>query len=130
MVKLDPRGIESRSKRRLRRRACANHIWHIDGHDNLKTFGFSIHGCIDGFSRRLIWLEVGPTNKNPQVIGKYYLDAILQIGGVPQKMRSDDGTENSIVEALQILNFCDHNIMMNILVLPVFLLARLHRINE
>jgi hypothetical protein len=96
----------------------------------LKTFGFSIHGCIDGFSRRLIWLEVGPTNKNPQVIGKYYLDAILQIGGVPQKMRSDDGTENSIVEALQILNFCDHNIMMNILVLPVFLLARLHRINE
>jgi hypothetical protein len=113
LVKLDPRGVESRRKRRLRRRAYSsrgpNHIWHIDGHDKLKPFGFSIHGCIDGFSRRLIWLEVGPTNKNPEVIGKYYLDATLQIGGVPQKMRSDDGTENSIVEALQIFLRSQHD---------------------
>ena len=113
LVKLDPRGVENRSKRRLRRRAYSprgpNHIWHIDGHDKLKPFGFSIHGCIDGFSRRLIWLEVGPTNQNPEVIGKYYLGAILQIGGVPQKMRSDDGTENSIVEALQIFLRSQHN---------------------
>jgi hypothetical protein len=75
----------------------------------LKPFGFSIHGCIDGFSRSLIWLEVGPTNKNPEVIGKYYLDAILQIGGVPEKMRSDDGTENSIVEVLQIFLRSQHD---------------------
>jgi hypothetical protein len=43
LVKLDPRGVESRSKRR---RACSsrgpNHIWHIDAHDKLKPFGFSI----------------------------------------------------------------------------------------
>lgn len=52
---------------------------------------------------------MGPTNKNPQVIGKYYLDAILQIGGVPQRMRSDDGTENSIVEALQIFLRSQHD---------------------
>ncbi|XP_028390702.1 uncharacterized protein LOC114515612 [Dendronephthya gigantea] len=113
LVKLDPQGVQSRAKKRLRRRAYSsrgpNHIWHIDGHDKLKPFGFNIHGCIDGFSRRLIWLEVGPTNKNPQVIGKYYLDAVLQIGGVPQRMRSDDGTENSIVEALQIFLRSQHH---------------------
>ena len=106
LKKLDPQGVDSRTKRRLRRRAYSscgpNHVWHIDGHDKLKPFGFNIHGCIDGFSRRLIWLEVGPTNKNPEIIAKYYLDAVLQVGGVPQKMRSDDGTENSSVEALQI----------------------------
>ena len=63
---LDPDGVESRKKKRLRRRAYStkgpNYIWHIDGHDKLKLFGFSIHGCIDGFSRRLIWLEVNATN--------------------------------------------------------------------
>ena len=66
------------------------------------------YGYIDGFSRRLIWLEVGPPNKNSEVIGKYYFDAILQIGGVSQKMRSVNGTENSIVEALQIFLRSQH----------------------
>jgi len=101
---LDPEGVESRKKKRLRRRLYhakgPNFIWHIDGHDKLKPYGFSIHGCIDGFSRRLIWLEIGPTNKNPEVIAKYYLDAVKQVGGVPNKMRSDDGTENSVIEAI------------------------------
>ena len=99
--------MKSRTKKRLRRRAYSskgpNFIWHIDDHDKLKPFGFSIHGCIlDGFSRRLIWLEVRATNKNPELIGRYYLDVVRQIGGVPKKMRSDDGTENSIFEALQV----------------------------
>ena len=113
LLKLDPEGVDSRRHRRLRRRAYSslgpNHIWHIDGHNKLKPFGFSVHGCIDGFSRRLIWLELGPTNKNPEVIAKYYLDAVLQTGGVPQKIRSDDGTENSSVEALQIFLRSQHN---------------------
>ena len=79
---LDPDGVESRRKKRLCRRVYhskgPNFIWHIDGHDKLKPYGFSVHGCIDGFSRRLIWLEVGPTNKNPEVIAKYYLEAVKQ----------------------------------------------------
>ena len=24
------------------------YLWHIDGYDKLKPYGFSIHGCIDG----------------------------------------------------------------------------------
>lgn len=75
-------------------------MWHIDGHDKLKPFGFSIHGCIDGFSRRLLWLEVASTNINAEVIAKYYLDAVKQVGGLPRKIRSDDRTENSLVAAL------------------------------
>jgi hypothetical protein len=96
--------VQSRKKKRLRRRAYhtkgPNYVWHIDGYDKLKPFGFCVHGCIDGFSRRIIWLEVGPTNKNPEVIAKYYLDAAKQVGGLPRKIRSDDGTENSIIDAL------------------------------
>jgi len=59
-----------------------------------------MHGAINGFSRRLIWLEVGPTNNNPEVITKFYLDAGKQVGGLLRKVRSDDGTENRMVVAV------------------------------
>ena len=75
----------------------------------MKPFGFSAHGCIDGFSRRLLWLEVGPTNENSEVIAKYYLDAVKQLGGVPRKIRSDDGTENSTIEAPHTFLGSSHN---------------------
>ena len=69
ILQLDPEGVQLRGKRRLRRRKYyapgPNYVWHIDGHDKLKPYGFSIHGCIDGFSRKIIWLEVGVTNKMP-----------------------------------------------------------------
>ena len=59
---LDPEGVEHRSQHRLRRRIyrCKgpNYLWHIDGDDKLKPFGLCIHGAIDGFSRRILWLEV------------------------------------------------------------------------
>ena len=59
-LQYDPDGMSRRKWRKLRRRkyfsAGPNYSWHIDGHDKLKPFGFSLHRCIDGFSRRLIWL--------------------------------------------------------------------------
>ena len=27
-----------------------NFVWYIDGHDKLKLYGFSSHGCIEEFS--------------------------------------------------------------------------------
>ena len=77
---IDPRGVENRLRRRLQRRRYRapgpNHIWHIDGNDKLKTYGFSIHGCVDGFSKKVMWLTVATTNKLPSVIVTYYLDCI------------------------------------------------------
>ena len=103
---LDPEGVELRKKRRLHRRKYRspgpNYAWHIDGHDKLKPFGFSIHGCIDGFSRKLIWLAVGSTNKMPEVIAKYYIDAVSELGGVPKKVKADNGTEHSLIEPIHI----------------------------
>ena len=55
---LFPNEVAVRRKRRLQRRkyesAGPNAVWHMDGHDKLKPFGISIHGCIDGFSRNII----------------------------------------------------------------------------
>ena len=50
---LDPQGVACRSKRKRRRRKYSakgpNWIWHLDGYDKLKLYGFSIHGAIDVF---------------------------------------------------------------------------------
>ena len=74
LKELDPEGCEVRRAKCLRRRKYRNpgpnHVWHMDGYDKLKPYGFPVHGCIDGFSRRILWLEVGRTNNNPAVIAK------------------------------------------------------------
>lgn len=102
---IDPEGVERRKRRRLKRRRYItpgpNFIWHVDGWDKLAPFGIFIHGAIDGFSRRILWLEVNSTNKNPSVIASHYLNTVQQLGGVPRRMRCDRGTENTIIGTLQ-----------------------------
>ena len=96
----DPEGVQLRKRRRLRRRKyinMPNFVWHIDGHDKLKPYGFSIHGSIDSFSRGVLWLEVSTSNKIPEVIAKYYLDAVRR-NGLPVNVKADDGTEHSLVQ--------------------------------
>ena len=59
---IDSVGTESRRRHRLRRGAYSNpdpnYAWNIDGHDKLKPFGFAIHGAIDSYCRKVIWLKV------------------------------------------------------------------------
>ena len=60
-------------------------------------YGFAIHGCVDGyinpiivhidhvfsiyrFSRKVLWMEVSPTNKNASIVGGYYLSAVERYG--------------------------------------------------
>lgn len=98
---LDPKGVASRRKRRLQRRMCVNpgpnFVWHIDGYDKLKPYGFAIHGAIDGYSRRILWLEIGNSNNNPSVVATYFLETVLQLNTYPCIVRADRGTENVYV---------------------------------
>lgn len=59
---VDFRGVELRKRRCFYRRIYVllgvNFCWYIDGYDKFKLFGFFIYGCVDGFSRRILWLEV------------------------------------------------------------------------
>ena len=102
---IDPEGIENRSRRRLRRRKYngigPDRLHHIDGYDKLKPYGFSIHGCIDGFSRFVLWLELCTTNKDPYVIAYFYLQNLKRTGLAAQILRVDKGTENVVIIALQ-----------------------------
>ena len=69
---LDPEGVICRSRNRLKRRIYIskepNYMWHIDGYDKLKPFGFNIRGCMDGYSREIIWFKALPSNNDPRII--------------------------------------------------------------
>ena len=102
---LDAAGTEQRRSHRLRRREYRNHgpnyCWHADGYDKLKPYGFPIHGCIDGHSRRVLWLSVSRTNNNPAVIAGYFLQSAEVNQGCPVLLRTDRGTENTVMAAIQ-----------------------------
>lgn len=109
----DPEGIEGRFGNKLRRREYLspgpNFLWHLDGYDKLKQFGFAIHGCVDGYSRMIMWLEVASTNNDPKVTAHYCLSTIKEKGFVPTIVRSDKGTENTLTGLLQICLRNKHN---------------------
>lgn len=104
LLNLDPEGVALRKRRRLVRRRYygrgPNFIWHIDAYDKLKPYGVGISGCIDGFSRKIIWLEANATTNDPQYIGGFFLNAVKKYGGCPRIVRTDLGTENG-----HVLNF-------------------------
>lgn len=96
-----PGELRTRKGNRLSRRTYSttgpNHVVHVDQYDKLASFGFFIHGAIDGFSRKLLWLSVGNTNRNSSTILHFYLSYLKSIGGIPKLLRSDAGTENSLM---------------------------------
>ena len=98
---MDPAGSSIRRSRRLNRRMYLNkgpnYLWHVDGYDKLKPYGIAIHGCIDGlvwnsyvqlfnnfqnsYSRKIMWLNAASSNNDPRVIGSYFMECVISIGG-------------------------------------------------
>ncbi|KAF3842919.1 hypothetical protein F7725_001768, partial [Dissostichus mawsoni] len=105
MRELDPSGVELRSNRRFVRRTYSsegpNHVWHVDGYDKLKPYGLAISGCIDGYSRKVLWLKCGATNNDPGVIAQNYIRCVTEHGVIPMRLRTDCGTENGTMAAIQ-----------------------------
>lgn len=83
-------------KRRVYRVRGANALWHIDGNEKLRPWGFWVHGCIDGYSRLIIYLACCP-NKRASTVARLFLDAIT-VFGWPSRGRGDFGKENNEVE--------------------------------
>ena len=82
---LDPDGCEQRRSLALQRRRYSspgpNHTWHVDEYDKLKPFGFLFHGCIDGWSRRIMWLKLTRSNKILHNL-PWYLN-VVQVESMP-----------------------------------------------
>ena len=104
---LDPEGVAERGrtviKRRIYETKGPHEVYHIDGNDKLKMWGFYIHGAVDGFSRKILWLKIATTNKDPLVIANFYLNCVKSYMIAPRLLRMDKGTENIYLEDLQVL---------------------------
>lgn len=81
--------------------SSANYAWHIDGYNKLKHWGFPIHGAIDGFSRKILWLEVARSNNSPHKIVLYYVWTASEQEKCPEQLITDLGTENGLAAAIQ-----------------------------
>ena len=95
---MDPEGCERRKSKSLKRRSYfssgLNYTWHVDGFDKLKPYGFPIHGCVDGWSRKIIWLKVTKSNNHPDIITNFFLNCVEKLGGFPVKLRTDCGKDD------------------------------------
>lgn len=102
---IDPIGVDLRLSRRLRRRQYGvkgpNLLWHIDSYDKLKRYGLCINGCIDGFSRCIVWLNVFHTSSDPRVVAGYFMEAVSDKKGCPSFVRGDRGEDNGHVAKMQ-----------------------------
>ena len=67
---LDPEEVERRKHKVIKHgvyESCGPmNTFNIEDTDKLKNF--PIHGCIDGFRRKLMWLVVSTSNDDPLVI--------------------------------------------------------------
>ena len=69
-----------------------NSLWHLDGNHKLIRWGFVIHGCVDGYSRRLMFLKCSTNNRATTVL-ELFISAVHKFG-LPSRVRGDQGTEN------------------------------------
>eukprot|EP00794_Sanderia_malayensis_P010682 gene10682-11818_t len=100
-VRTGPEDSAMRKGRKLTRRCYIspgpNATWHVDGYDKLKPYGFPIHGCIDGFSRRILWFQLARSNNDPLVTASHYLKCVSNLQKCPELVQTDCGTENGIL---------------------------------
>ena len=80
-------GVVAESRRRLvRRKHCnlgPNFCIHVDGYDKLNSFGISVHGEINSFSIKIIWLSTAShtnkhTNKHPRHVALVFVEYLRQ----------------------------------------------------
>ena len=90
-------------KRRVYKVRGANALWHQDGNEKLKWWGFWVHGCVDGHSRLIIYLNC-TSNKAVQTVTALFLAAVA-VFGWPSRVRGDFGKENNGIEVVMIAHW-------------------------
>ena len=79
-------------QRRLYNFKKPNPLWHIDSDHKLIHWGFVLHGCIDGYSRAIVYIKCFSNNRAGTIL-QCFMDGIQEFG-IPLRVRGDRGAEN------------------------------------
>ena len=106
LMRIDPVGRAIRKRHQIVRRTynvtSSNYLWHIDSNHKLISWRIVIHGCVDGYSRAIIYLHCCADNKALTVL-EFFGSGIYQFG-LPRRVRGDRGMENVEVARYMIEN--------------------------
>ena len=99
IIRVDPINRANRWGSRILRRPYSvphpNYLWHMDTNMKLRHWRFCIHGCVDGFTRAIVYLRVNNNNRATTVLGCFQQAA--SEWGYPSRVRADNGGENIAV---------------------------------
>jgi hypothetical protein len=125
LAELDPDGLEARSLQKKAKKPKVAFIsngplWvvSLDGHDKLcgyqnSTFPICIYGCLDTFSRKILFLFVCYSNSDPRIVGKKYLEYLYQEKMMPLYLRIDKGTETGKMATLHVYLVNKYDVIEN-----------------
>ncbi|XP_068747410.1 uncharacterized protein [Montipora capricornis] len=110
LSKIDPVGRALRRRAAIQRRQynvrAPNHLWHMDGNHKLVNWRFVIHGCTDGYSRAIVYLNCA-TNNLASTVLQYFIEGTHDFG-LPLRVRGDHGVENVEVARFMVENRVDN----------------------
>ena len=113
MYNVDPVALEERApcfKKKKKKHHFTtqgtNCIHSLGGHDKLmgfqnNIFPIAVYGCIDTFSRKLLWVKVWMTNNDPNVIGWFYLEHLFNTRMMAGIIWVDKGTETGVMATIR-----------------------------
>lgn len=97
---IDGPGQESRRVQATRRPnfvvAFPNYVWSMDGNHDLVAYKIIVHGAIDAYSRRFMFLGASDNNRATTVLNLF--DEAVEKHGFPALVRADFGGENEDVK--------------------------------
>ena len=96
LMRIAPELLRYRRSNPISRRVydvpAPNYLWHIDGLHCLIRWKIVIHGGIDGYSRRIVYLHASDNNR-AATVSALFREATMECGW-PSRVRSDKGGEN------------------------------------
>jgi hypothetical protein len=74
----------------------------------LKAWGIEIYAAIDAYSRKIIWIYVGNSNRSRLAVARQYLQTVAQLDWCPRFVRADRGQEPVLLADAHLRLFLEH----------------------